>query len=244
MYGMIGVGTIINTGAILAGGLLGVLLEKAITEKIQDTLIKATGISVLFIGIGGALQEMLFIENGRLMSGNGVMVIISFVLGSLIGEAIDIEEKIEQFGAWLKKMTKNENDKRFMDGFVSTSLVVCVGAMAVVGAIQDGLWGDYSLLVAKAILDLIIVMIMAASMGKGCVFSAIPVALFQGTITILARYIQPLLMGQAMSNLSLTASILIFCVGINLIFGKTIKVANMLPTILFAVIFAFISPLF
>ena len=90
---MIGVGTIINTGAILAGGLLGVLLEKAITEKIQDTLIKATGISVLFIGIGGALQEMLFIENGRLMSGNGVMVIISFVLGSLIGEAIDIERK-------------------------------------------------------------------------------------------------------------------------------------------------------
>ena len=142
------------------------------------------------------------------------------------------------------KNDKKENDKRFMDGFVSTSLVVCVGAMAVVGAIQDGLWGDYSLLVAKAILDLIIVMIMAASMGKGCIFSAIPVALFQGTITILARYIQPLLMGQAMSNLSLTASILIFCVGINLIFGKTIKVANMLPTILFAVIFAFISPLF
>jgi uncharacterized membrane protein YqgA involved in biofilm formation len=109
--------------------------------------------------------------------------------------------------------------------------------MAVVGAIQDGLSGDYSLLMAKSILDFIIVMIMAASIGKGCIFAAIPVALFQGTITILARFIQPLITERAMSNLSLTASMLIFCVGVNLIWDKKIKVANMLPAILFALIF-------
>ena len=237
---MMGLGTIINTGAILIGGLLGILLENAIPEKIQNTLIKAMGICVLFLGISGALQEMLTVEGEKLTSSGGMMVIISFILGSLVGEIIDIEQRIEQFGAWLKRKTKNGSDAKFIEGFVTTSLIVSIGAMAVVGAIQDGLWGDYSLLAAKAILDFIIVMIMAASIGKGCVFAAIPVALFQGGITILAGFIQPIMTDQAMSNLSLTASILIFCVGVNLVWGNRIKVANMLPSILFAIVLAFL----
>ncbi len=237
---MIGTGTVINTGAIIAGGLLGVLLKNAFSEKIQNTLIKATGVCVLFIGIGGALQEMLFFENGKLITQGSMMIILSFVLGSLVGEMADIEGGIERFGAWLKSKTKNENDSKFLDGFVSTSLIVCIGAMAVVGPIQDGLLGDYSLLMAKSILDFIIVMIMAASMGKGCIFAAIPVALFQGSITVLAVFIEPLMTAQAISNLSLTGSILIFCVGVNLIWDKRFKVANMLPTIIFAVVFAFL----
>lgn len=237
---MIGIGTIINTAAIVAGGILGILLGGAFTKKMQDTLIKSTGICVLFIGIGGALQEMLSFENGKLVSGGGMVIIFSFVLGTLLGEGIDIEKRIEQFGGWLKNKTKNETDARFMDGFVSTSLIVCVGAMAVVGSIQDGLWGDYSLLMAKAILDFIIVMIMTASLGKGCIFAAIPVAIFQGSITVLAGSFQALATEQAMSNLSLTASILIFCVGVNLIWGNMIRVANMLPAILFAVAMAFL----
>ena len=235
-----GLGTIINTGAILIGGLLGILLENAIPEKIQNTLIKAMGICVLFLGISGALQEMLTVEGEKLTSSGGMMVIISFILGSLVGEIIDIEQRIEQFGAWLKRKTKNGSDAKFIEGFVTTSLIVSIGAMAVVGAIQDGLWGDYSLLAAKAILDFIIVMIMAASIGKGCVFAAIPVALFQGGITILAGFIQPIMTDQAMPNLSLTASILIFCVGVNLVWGNRIKVANMLPSILFAIVLAFL----
>ncbi|NLJ41651.1 MAG: DUF554 domain-containing protein [Clostridiales bacterium] len=237
---MMGLGTIINTGAILIGGLLGILLENAIPEKIQNTLIKAMGICVLFLGISGALQEMLTVEGEKLTSSGGMMVIISFILGSLVGEIIDIEQRIEQFGAWLKRKTKNGSDAKFIEGFVTTSLIVSIGAMAVVGAIQDGLWGDYSLLAAKAILDFIIVMIMAASIGKGCVFAAIPVALFQGGITILAGFIQPIMTDQAMPNLSLTASILIFCVGVNLVWGNRIKVANMLPSILFAIVLAFL----
>ena len=237
---MIGLGTIINTGAIVVGGLLGMLLKNAFSEKIQNTLIKANGICVLFIGIGGALQEMLSFENGKLISGGSVMIILSLVLGSLVGEAIDIEKRIEKFGAWLKRKTKSENDTGFMDGFVTASLTVCIGAMAVVGSIQDGIWGDYSLLLIKAMLDFIIVMILAATMGKGCIFSAIPVLLFQGAITALAGWIQPLMTDQAISNLSLIGSILVFCVGVNLVWGKMIKVANMLPAILFAVAFAFI----
>lgn len=232
-----GIGTLANTGAIILGGLLGLLLKNALPERVQNTLIKAIGLCVLFIGIGGAMEEMLSYEGGKLVSRGSMMIIFSFVIGTVVGEGIDLERRIEQFGAWLKAKTRNERDTRFMEGFVSTSLIVCVGAMAVVGAIQDGLSGDYSLLMAKSILDFIIVMIMAASIGKGCIFAAIPVALFQGTITILARFIQPLITERAMSNLSLTASMLIFCVGVNLIWDKKIKVANMLPAILFALIF-------
>lgn len=237
---MIGLGTIINTGAIVVGGLLGILLKNIFPERIQDTLLKANGVCVLFIGIGGALQEMLTLENGELISSGSMMIILSCVLGSLLGAFLDIEKRIESFGSWLKKKTKSEKDTGFLDGFLTASLTVCIGAMAVVGAIQDGMQGDFSMLVAKSVLDFIIVMIMAAAMGKGCIFSAVPVALFQGTITVLARFIKPLMTEQAISNLSLIGSILIFCVGVNLVWGKKIKVANMLPAILFAIAFAFL----
>lgn len=127
-----------------------------------------------------------------------------------------------------------------VDAFVTTSLTVCIGAMAVVGFIKDGIYGDYGILAAKAILDLIIVFVMTVSMGKGCVFSAIPVGIFQGIVTLLARLLEPLMTEAALSNLSLVGSIMIFCVGLNLVFGKKVKVANFLPAIVFAVAWAFL----
>ena len=180
---------------------------------------------------------MTVTESG-LTSGGTMMIIGSFAIGSLIGEILNIEKHLEHFGEWLKEKTKNDRDTKFVDGFVNTSLTVCIGAMAVVGAIQDGIAGDYSILAAKAVLDLIIVIIMTTSMGKGCIFSAIPVAIFQGCITILSRFIEPWMTEQALVNLSLTGSMLIFCVGVNLIWEKKFKVANMLPTIVIAVIWA------
>lgn len=231
---MTGLGTLINTGAIIAGGLAGILLKNIFSERMQDTVTKATGLCVVFIGIGGAMEKMLAVSGQSLESGKSMMIILSFVFGSLVGELLNIELRIEQFGSWLKRKTGNEGDAGFLDAFVTASFTVCIGAMAVVGAIQDGLTGDYTLLLAKAILDFIIILIMASSMGKGCIFSAIPVALFQGSITILARFIQPLLTPQAIEYLSLTGSILIFCVGVNLIWKNTFKIANMLPTIIAA----------
>lgn len=236
---MIGLGTCINVAGIVAGGIIGLLFGKFMTERYQNTLMKATGISVLFIGISGTLEEMMTVTEGRLSTSGTMMVIGSFAIGALLGEWWNIELRMEQFGTWLKKKTRNERDSLFVEGFVTASLTVCIGAMAVVGAIQDGIYGDYSVLAAKAVLDLIIIVIMTASMGKGCIFSAIPVALFQGGITILATFLQPLMTEQALSNLSLTGSILIFCVGVNLIWEKKIKVANMLPALLVAVVWAF-----
>ena len=124
----------------------------------------------------------------------------------------------------------------------SMLVVAClaIGAMAIVGAIQDGIWGDYSILATKAVLDLVIIMVMTSSMGKGCVFSAVPVAVLQGSITLLARFIKPFMTEAALSNISLIGSILIFCVGLNLVWGKKVRVANLLPALVVAVIMAFL----
>lgn len=237
--GMIGLGTIINVGAILIGGLMGLFMGCGVKVRYQDILMISVGICVMMLGIGGTMEEMLSIENGEIVSGGSMMMIITMALGALTGEWMDIEGKMEKFGIWLKAKTGSNGDNSFVDAFVTTSLTVCIGAMAVVGSIKDGIYGDYSILAAKAILDLIIVFVMTVSMGKGCMFSAIPVGIFQGVVTLLARLIEPLMTEAALSNLSLVGSIMIFCVGLNLVWGKKVKVANFLPAIVFAVAWAF-----
>ncbi|MDD7614680.1 MAG: DUF554 domain-containing protein [Clostridiaceae bacterium] len=237
---MIGLGTIINCAAIIVGGVFGLLFGKLLKERVQETLQKANGICVLFIGIAGAMEGMLRLSGSTLSSGRSMLIIASLALGALVGELINIEHWVERFGEWLKIKTGNAKDKDFVNGFVTASLTVCIGAMAVVGSIKDGIEGDISILTTKAILDLIIVMVMTCSLGKGCIFSAIPVAVFQGTITALARLIKPLMTEAASANLSLIGSVLIFCVGVNLVWGKKIKVANLLPSLVFAVAISFI----
>ena len=134
----------------------------------------------------------------------------------------------------------NAKDQGFVNGFVTASLTVCIGAMAIVGAIQDGIKGDSSILFTKAVLDLIIITVMTCSMGKGCIFSAIPVGILQGSVTALAVLIKPLMTETALANISMIGAILIFCVGLNLVWGKKVRVANMLPSVVIAVIAAFL----
>lgn len=237
---MLGLGTIINSAAIIVGGVFGHLFGKILNERIQDSLQKASGICVLFIGIAGAMEGMLKLSGSSLSAGRSMLIVASLALGALVGEILNIEHGFERFGEWLKVKTGNAKDKSFVEGFVTASLTVCIGAMAVVGSIKDGISGDYSILVTKAILDLIIITVMTCSLGKGCAFSAIPVAVFQGLITALARLIKPLMTDGALANLSLIGSILIFCVGVNLVWDKRIKVANLLPSLVFAVAIAFL----
>lgn len=237
---MAGLGTIINSAAIVVGGVFGLLFGKILNERIQDSLQKASGICVLFIGIAGAMEGMLKLSGSSLSAGRSMLIVASLALGALVGEILNIEHGFERFGEWLKVKTGNAKDKSFVEGFVTASLTVCIGAMAVVGSIKDGISGDYSILATKAILDFIIIMVMTCSLGKGCIFSAIPVAVFQGLITALARLIKPLMTDGALANLSLIGSILIFCVGVNLVWDKRIKVANLLPSLVFAVAIAFL----
>ena len=237
---MIGTGTLINIAGIVLGGLCGLFFGKFLKKEHQDALSAAAGVSVLFLGIAGAMEGLLTIIDGAVKSGNSMVLIISIMLGTLVGEIIGIENWFTRLGEWLKAKTGNAKDKRFVDDFVTASLTVCIGAMAIMGAIQDGIMGDYSLLTAKAVLDFIIIMVMAASLGKGAVFSAVPVGLWQGAVTLLAQLIKPLMTEMALLYLSFVGSVLIFCVGVNLVWGKKINVANMLPSIIFAVIAAFI----
>lgn len=237
---MVGLGTIINSAAIVVGGIFGLLFGKFMKERIQDTLLKACGVCVLFIGIAGAMEGMLKISGSSLLSGRSMFIVASIALGAVVGEILNIEHGFERFGEWLKIKTGNAKDKGFVNGFVTASLTVCIGAMAVIGAIRDGISGDYSILVTKAILDMIIIMVMTCSLGKGCIFSAIPVFVFQGIITALARLIKPLMTTAALANLSLVGSILIFCIGVNTVWDKRIKVANLLPSLVFAVAIAFL----
>lgn len=237
---MIGLGTIINVAAIIAGGLLGMFCGRLLKPRLQDGLNMACGICVLFIGIAGALEGMLSLDGGRIVSGGSMLVIGCLAIGALLGEMLNLEDKIERFGEWLKVKSGNSGERRFVEGFVTASLTVCIGAMAVVGAIEDGIFGDYSILATKAVLDLIIILVMTCSMGKGCIFSAIPVGIFQGSVTLLSRLIKPLMTDAAMANLSLVGSILIFCVGLNLVWGKKVRVANLLPAIVIAVAAAFL----
>lgn len=237
---MIGLGTIINSAAIVAGGAVGHFTGKLFRQEQQDALNKACGVSVLFIAIAGAMQGMLAIDGGTLVSGKSMLVVLCLAIGTVIGELIGIEKGFELFGEWLKEKTGNAGDKQFVNAFVTASLTVCIGAMAIVGAIQDGILGDYSTLAVKAVLDFIIVAVMTSSLGKGCAFSAIPVFVFEGLITLLARLVSPIMTELAIAYLSLIGSILIFCVGVNLIWGKMIRVANMLPAVILAVLAAYL----
>ncbi len=237
---MPGLGTLVNVLAIIGGGLMGLSFGKLFPERLQSSLQTSSGLMTIFIGLGGALQQMLKIENGLLTQTGTMMMIASLLLGTLIGELIDIDARLEDFGEWLKRKSGNEQDSAFTAAFVTASLTVCIGAMAIIGSIEDGIYANHSILFTKAILDFIILIALSASLGKGTIFSALPVGIFQGSVTLLARFIAPIMTDAAMANLSYIGNILILCVGVNLIWPRKFRVANMLPALLIAVTWTFI----
>ena len=219
-----GLGTLINVAGIIIGGLIGLFGGKFLTAKIQHTLQDACALAVIFLGADGALKNL-----------DTMLFIASLIGGGLIGEIIDIDGKFERFGIWLRTRSGNDGDTKFVDAFVTASLTVCIGAMAVIGAINDRLLHDATVLIVKATLDLIIILVMTASLGKGCIFSCISVGIFQGAITFFAGVLEPFMTEIALANLSGVGNVLIFAVGVNLFFpDKKISVANLLPALIIA----------
>lgn len=215
-------------------------IKGGIKESMQKSLVKACGISVIVIGIGGSLAKMfVYSESGFDMQGS-MMLILSLVIGTAIGEIINIEQKMDRLGEKLKVKVKAEKDTKFVEGFVNVSLIVCVGAMAIVGSIQDGIYGDYSMLVAKAILDAVIACVFASTYGVGVLFSALVILVYQGLITIVAHFAGSFVSEAILNDLSLVGNALIACVGVNLVFDKTFKVGNMLPALLCPVVYEII----
>lgn len=219
-----GLGTLINVVGIIAGGLIGLGCGKLLTAGIQRTLQDACALAVIFLGADGALKNL-----------DTMLFIASLIGGGLIGAIIDIDGRFERFGIWLRRRSGNDGDTKFLDAFVTASLTVCIGAMAVIGAINDRLLHDATILIAKSTLDLIIILVMTASLGKGCIFSFVSVGIFQGAITLLAGFIEPFMTEAALANLSGVGSVLIFGVGVNLLFpDRKISVANLLPALIIA----------
>lgn len=238
---MPGLGTIVNGILIIIGGLIGLSFGRVFSSRFQETLLSACGLATFFIGTGGVLSQMLVLSDGKLATGGSIMMISSLIIGSIIGEGINIEKHLTNFGEWLKAKSGSHGDAGFVNGFVSASLVVSIGAMAVLGPINEALYGDHSVLYAKATLDLIFVLLLTLTKGKGCLFSFIPVVIIQGTITILAGVIKPLMTPEAISALTFVGSILIAAIGINMVWDKHIRVSNMFPSVVVAVVWAFIE---
>lgn len=231
---MIGLGTLGNIALILVGATIGFVIKGRLQQRFQETIMSGLGLAVMFIGISGALEGLLTVNDGKVISSNIMLMIVSLAIGGFIGEAINIEARLDRLGEWLKGKLKlnKEKDKGFVEGFVNSSLLFCIGAMAIIGSLRDGLSADPSMLLAKGIIDGVVAIFFASTLGIGVFFSVIPVGIYQGVITIGAGFIEPFLNERLITNLSFVGSILIFAIGINMIFGKKIKSGNLLPAIL------------
>ncbi|SHJ32047.1 DUF554 domain-containing protein [Desulfofundulus thermosubterraneus] len=219
------VGTLINAAAICAGALLGTLLKKGIPQRVGDTVIQGLGLAVILIGAQMALQTK-----------NPLIVIGSLALGGVVGAGLDIEGRLESLGKRIEARFGRPGESGMAYAFVTASLIFCVGAMAVMGAIEDGLTGNPRTLIAKAMLDGIAAAIFASTMGIGVLFSAIPVFLYQGAITLAARVAGAGLSPWVVAELTATGGLLIVAIGFNMIKSARIKVGNLLPAIFIAAI--------
>lgn len=229
------VGTLINTVAILVGTALGLLLRKGIPERLRETVVQGQGLCVILIGLSGALK-----------TGDTLCMIICMVAGALIGAAINIEKRLNDLGTFLeRKVTRGQGETGSVaKGFVSASLLFCVGAMAIVGAMDSGLRGDHSTLIAKSALDGISAIFFASSLGIGVGLSAFAVLIYQGAIALLAMWIEPLLTETVITEMSAVGGLLIVGIGLNMIYDKHIPVGNLLPAIFLPMLYIPLTGLF
>ena len=227
-------GTIVNFLAVLVCGLLGMLVKRGVPKKISDALASAMAICVIYIGIDGALESAPTLPEGSFLSGGLVKVlimIISLGLGTLIGELVDLDGLVNRLGESLeRKFVKDGEQGRFAKGFVSCSLLFCVGAMTVNGAFQDAL-GNSDILIAKSVIDGIMCFVMASTLGVGCVISAFFVLGYQGLLTLLGLFIADILPVSSISYMSVTGSLIIVLIGTNMLGMTKVKTANMTPAI-------------
>lgn len=226
MYALLG--TLVNTIAIIIGGSIGLLLKKGLPDRIADTVMKGVGLCVIYIGIDGCLAGQ-----------NALITIISATVGAVFGELFDLDSKVNHLGSWLEqKAMKKTNSKKntVAKGFVSASLLFCVGAMAIVGSLNSGLSGDHRMLYTKSLLDFISAIVLASSLGVGVLFSALFVLLYQGAITLLAGFISSLLSEVVIAEMTCIGSVLIMGIGMNMIGITRLKMMNYVPAIFLTIL--------
>lgn len=230
-------GTLINCAAVAAGGAIGLLFRKGIKESYTDSIYKSLGIAVLVVGLNGVISNMIKSENGVLSSSGELLLVVFIVIGTFIGELLRLDAR---FSSFCNKVERKLKKGGFASGFINGTLLFCVGAMAIVGSIQDGLTGDSSILVVKSALDFTAAIIFGATLGFGVIFSFIPLFLYQGGITLLAGQLDSILQGEVMNQVCYVGYAIIMAIGFNFLLEKKFKTLNMLPAIVLPVVYHYI----
>lgn len=217
-------GTVVNTLGVIIGACIGLMIHGRFPDKIRKISFQALGLVTIVIGIDMALKSQNFL-----------ILVFSILLGAILGEWMELQAKVERFGDFIRKKVKSKNDK-FTDGLVTTFILYCIGSLTILGALQEGLTGDPSLLYTKSMLDTFSSVIFASTYGLGVLFTAIPLFIFQSSITLLAGQLQAFLGEAAIAEISGAGGVMIIGLSLNLLEIKEIKVINLLPSLLIAVI--------
>lgn len=239
---MIGLGTLVDVIAVIVSALIGCVCQKFINERIQKTIMQTLGLSVILIGFTGAVTDVVVVKsNGHLATIDLMMVIVSMALGGLIGEAINIDKGITTFAIWIKKIVdrngKGKDSSKFVEGFIAATMTTCIGAMLIVGALKEGLSGNHTLLFTKSILDSVTIILYSAAYGLGPLFAFIPILILQGGLTFLAVYLHSFITPAILTAISAVGNLLIVGVGLNVLTNLHLRVANMLPALIIAILY-------
>ena len=230
-------GTLVNCVAVIIGGLIGLLFKKGIKPDHAEGINKALGLAVLIIGINGVIANMFTVENGKLSSSGELLLVVFLVVGTLIGELLKLDSR---FGSFCNKIESRFKAKGFASGFINGTVLFCVGAMSIIGSINDGLTGDSSILFVKSALDAVNAVIFAATLGFGVIFTCIPMLIYQGGISLLAGTLSEILQGELLEQICMVGYAIIMAIGFNFLLEKKFRTLNMVPALILPVVYHYI----
>ena len=235
-------GTIVNAVAIVAGTLIGVAFKKGLPKRLEETLYKMLGLSVFIIGLGGVLESMVTVDpaTGGISVGGSLLLLASLVIGGAVGEGLRINDHLDRFG---QKIEAKIGTEGFSKSFISATMIFCVGAMAIIGSLNDGLNGDSNVLFIKSALDFVCSLVLGGTLGIGAAFSAIPVLIYQGSMTLMASFISPYISAALLADICMAGYAIVMCIGINFLDFTQIKTANLLPSLLVPILYHWIMSL-
>ena len=230
-------GTLVNCIAVIVGGLIGLLFKKGIKPGYADGINRALGLAVLIIGMNGVVANMFTAQSGKISSSGELLLVVFLVVGTLIGELLKLDER---FGKFCKKIESRFKANGFASGFINGTVLFCVGAMSIIGSINDGLTGDSSILFVKSALDGVNAVIFGATLGFGVIFTCIPMLIYQGGISLLAGTLSGILQGELLEQICMVGYAIIMAIGLNFLLEKKFKTLNMVPALILPVVYHYI----
>ncbi len=230
-------GTLVNAVAVIIGGIIGLFLKKGIKESYTQSINKALGLAILIIGTNGVIANMFTSESGKLSSSGELLLVVFLVLGTLAGELLKLDERFSRFCKGVESKFKSEG---FASGFINGTVLFCIGAMSIVGSINDGLTGDSSILLVKSALDFVNAIIFGATLGYGVIFTFIPILIYQGGISLLAGTLSGILQGELLEQICMVGYAIIMAIGLNFLLKDKFKTLNMVPALLLPVAYHYI----